>query len=56
LLELSFVSLSDGQHLWRKVIDRFQAEGVTLWSFKPVISGQSQGRSLEIDGVFYRNS
>jgi hypothetical protein len=30
LLELSFVPLSDGQHLWREVIDRLQAEGVTL--------------------------
>ncbi len=55
-LELSFVPLSDGQHLWKEVIDRLQAEGVTLWAFKPVFSDQSQGRTLQVDGIFYRNS
>jgi hypothetical protein len=30
LLEISFVPLSDGQHLWREMIDRLEAEGFTL--------------------------
>ena len=56
LVELSLVPLYEGQHLWLEVIDRLEAEGFTLWAFKPVFSDQSQGRTLQVDGVFYRNS
>lgn len=42
--------LSDGKHLWREVIDRLHAEGVTLRAFKPVFFDQSQGRTLHVDG------
>jgi FkbM family methyltransferase len=55
LVELSLVPLYEGQHLWREVIDRLEAEGFTLWAFKPVFSDLSQGRTLQVDGVFYRN-
>lgn len=55
LVELSLVPLYEGQHLWREVIDRLEAEGFTLWAFKPVFSDLSQGRTLQLDGVFYRN-
>jgi len=54
LVELSLVPLYGGQHLWREVIDRLEADGFTLWAFKPVFSDQSQGRTLQVDGVFYR--
>ena len=54
LAELSLVPLYGGQHLWREVIDRLEAEGFTLWAFKPVFSDQSQGRTLQVDGIFYR--
>jgi hypothetical protein len=49
------VPLYEGQHLWREVIDRLEAEGFTLWAFNPVFSDLSQGRTLQVDGVFYRN-
>ena len=55
LVELSLVPLYEGQHLWRGVIDRLEAEGFTLWAFKPVFSDQVSGRTLQVDGVFYRN-
>jgi FkbM family methyltransferase len=55
LVELSLVPLYEGQHLWREVIDRLEAEGFTLWAFKPVFSDQVSGRTLQVDGVFYRN-
>lgn len=55
LVELSLVPLYDGQHLWRDVINRLEAAGFTLWAFKPVFSDLSQGRTLQVDGVFYRN-
>lgn len=55
LVELSLVPLYDGQHLWMDVIARLEAAGFTLWAFQPVFSDQSQGRTLQIDGIFYRN-
>lgn len=56
LVELSLVPLYDGQHLWRDVIDRLETAGFTLWAFQPVFSDRSQGRSLQVDGIFYRTS
>lgn len=53
-VELSLVPLYEGQHLWREVIDRLEAAGFTLWSFKPAFTDLSQGRILQVDGVFYR--
>lgn len=54
LVELSLVPLYEGQHLWREVIDRLEAEGFTLWAFMPEFSDQVSGRSLQVDGIFYR--
>lgn len=54
LVELSLVPLYEGQHLWREVIDRLEQAGFTLWAFKPVFSDLNQGRTLQVDGVFYR--
>lgn len=55
LVELSLVPLYEGQHLWREVIDRLETEGFTLWAFKPVFSDKVAGRTLQVDGIFYRN-
>ncbi len=55
LVELSLVPLYEGQHLWREVIDRLEAEGFTLWAFNPEFSNQATGRTLQVDGLFYRN-
>ena len=56
LVELSLVPLYEGQHLWHEVMARLEAEGFTLWAFKPTFSDLSQGRTLQVDGVFYRTS
>jgi FkbM family methyltransferase len=56
LVELSLVPLYGGQHLWRDVINRLEAAGFTLWAFRPVFSDQASGRTLQVDGVFYRNT
>ena len=56
LVELSLVPLYEGQHLWREIIDRLEAEGFTLWGFKPGFTNLASGRSLQVDGFFYRNS
>lgn len=56
LIELSLVPLYDGQYLWRDIIDRLEDLGFTLWSFKPVFSDPLSGRTLQVDGLFFRNS
>jgi FkbM family methyltransferase len=56
LVELSLMPLYEGQQLWREVIDRLEADGFTLWAFKPVFSDQASGRTLQVDGIFYRVS
>jgi FkbM family methyltransferase len=54
LVELSLVPLYGGQHLWREVIDRLEAEGFALWAFKPEFSDPATGRTLQVDGLFFR--
>jgi FkbM family methyltransferase len=56
LLELSLVQLYEGQHLWREVIARLEAEGFALWAFTPVFSDPVSRRMLQIDGLFFRVS
>ncbi|MDO8291264.1 MAG: FkbM family methyltransferase [Gallionella sp.] len=56
LVELSLVPLYEGQHLWREIIDRLEADGFTLWAFWPVFSDKVSGRTLQVDGVFYRST
>lgn len=56
MAELSLVPLYEGQHLWREVIDRLEAAGFTLWGFVPTFSDISQGRTLQVDGIFYRSN
>lgn len=56
LVELSLVPLYEGQHLWSEVIERLETEGFTLWAFKPVFYDRATGRTLQVDGIFYRTS
>ena len=54
LMELSSTPLYEGQHLWQESIERLQKEGFTLWSLQPVFIDQSNGRTLQWDGLFFR--
>jgi len=56
LVELSLVHLYEGQHLWREIIGRLEAEGFTLWVLKQGFIDEISGRALQVDGIFYRNS
>lgn len=56
MVELSLVPLYDGQRLWREVVDRLEGAGFTLWTFRSAFTDQSVGRTLQIDGVFYRTA
>jgi len=54
LMELSLVPLYEGQHLWLECIARLNAEGFTLWSLEPAFIDPLTGRTLQWDGLFFR--
>ncbi len=54
LCELSLVPLYKGQSLWRDMIERFQNEGFVLWSLQQGFVDPRDGRSLQLDAVFFR--
>ena len=54
LCEMSIVPLYEGQHLWLDVIKKFEDMGYTLWSIQKGFSDERDGRSLQVDLVFYR--
>lgn len=56
LVELSLAPLYEGQRLWKDVLDRLEREGFAVWAFNPVFSDPISGRTLQVDGVFFRHS
>lgn len=55
LLELSMVPLYEGQHLWQDTIERLAAAGFVLWGLQPGFTDARTGRTLQADGIFFRN-
>ena len=55
LLEMSLVPLYEGQRLWKDILHRLEEEGLILWQIIPGFSDPESGRSLQFDGVFYRD-
>ena len=53
LCELSLVTLYEGQHLWRDLVDRLEGSGFTLWGLQPSFMDQ-RGRNLQSDAIFFR--
>jgi FkbM family methyltransferase len=56
LCELSLVPLYEGQRLWMDVIHRLEIEGFTLWSVQPGFTDLRDGRTLQLDGIFFRSA
>lgn len=54
LVELSLTPLYEGQHLWDALVDRLRQAGFTLWCLEPVFVDPATGRTLQLDGLFYR--
>lgn len=54
LLELSLVPLYEGQFLWQEMMSRLNAEGFVLWTILPSFTDSNNGRTLQADGVFFR--
>lgn len=56
LLEMSFVPLYDGQHLWEETINRMRNIGFELWAFLPGFIDPVTGRAYQTDGIFYNKN
>lgn len=54
LCELSLVCLYEGQHLWLEVIGRLESAGLRTWAVQPGFTDQRDGRTLQIDAIFFR--
>ena len=55
LLELSFIYLYEGQHLWLDMVNRMESLGFKLWTLIPGFSDLKTGRTLQADAIFVRN-
>jgi FkbM family methyltransferase len=54
LIELSLLPLYEGQHLWQEMIGRLERDGFFLWALQPGFTDPHNGRTLQVDGVFFR--
>ena len=54
VVELSLAPLYSGQRLWRDIVDRLQLEGFALWGIQPGFMDPRDGRTLQVDAVFFR--
>jgi FkbM family methyltransferase len=54
LLELSLIHLYEGEHLWREMIDHLESEGFILWALQQVFTNPLDGRTFQVDGIFFR--
>lgn len=55
LCELSLIPLYKGQRLWLDIVERLELEGFTLWSIQHGFSDPRDGRTLQVDGIFFRS-
>ena len=55
LLELSLVTLYEGQKLWMELIDRLKVEGFILWAIQSGFTDPRDGRTLQMDAIFFRS-
>jgi hypothetical protein len=54
LIEMSLIPLYEGQKLWQDITNRLESEGFTLWALQPAFIDPANGRTLQLDGLFFR--
>jgi FkbM family methyltransferase len=54
LCELSLVPLYDSQVLWKDMLAKIEKEGFVLWAIRNGFANPANGRSLQFDGVFFK--
>jgi FkbM family methyltransferase len=56
LCEMSLTPLYAGQHLWKDVLAFVEREGFALWALQTGFTDPVDGRTLQMDGLFFRPS
>ncbi len=56
LCELSLIPLYEGQRLWVELMKRLETEGFTLWAIQKGFTDPYDGRTLQVDAIFFRVS
>lgn len=56
LLEMSLIPLYEGQHLWGDMLNRMEKAGFTLWALQLGFTDSTNGRTYQVDGIFYRTT
>ena len=56
LFLLLLVPLSEDQHLWKEIIERFEKEGFVLWPLQKAFTNKRNGRTLQTDEVFLKDN
>lgn len=54
LSEVSLAPLYEGQPLWLEMLARLEAEGFALWSIQPGFTDPRDGRTLQLDAMWFR--
>ena len=55
MVELSVVPLYSGQRLWQDIFQRLESEGFRLWSLNTAFVDPRNGKTLQLDGLFFRD-
>ena len=53
-IELSMLPLYEGQHLWRECVSRLELEDFILWGLQPAFVNTQNGRTMQFDGLFFK--
>lgn len=53
LLEMSLISLYEGQELWEDILLRMKSAGFVLWAIQPGFTDGKNGRTYQVDGIFF---
>ena len=54
LCEMSLVPLYSGQRLWRETLAKIEGAGFSLWALQTGFTDPHDGRTLQMDGIFFR--
>jgi FkbM family methyltransferase len=54
LCEMSLVPLYSGQRLWKDVLAKIEGDGFSLWALQKGFTDPKDGRTLQMDGIFFR--
>jgi FkbM family methyltransferase len=56
MCEVSLVALYKDQRLWMDIIQRLESEGFTVWAIQRGFTDPRDGRTLQLDVLFFRQS